>query len=162
MHTCVAPLSVLLMYLPGAPAKPQHTPATTLLRAGNVLLKSARSDRRGFTARVSDFGFNKNKLLYDECDRASPTLDRASPTLDRNSPQAPVSAQHVATLTHTAPEAVDGQLQKASDVYSFGIIMWEMVSGTPPFADMHWAAMMSVRVCWLPSKQALCLLPNIA
>ncbi|MEW5297027.1 MAG: hypothetical protein WDW36_000263 [Sanguina aurantia] len=112
------------------------------LKPGNVLLKSARSDRRGFTARVSDFGFNKNKLLYDECDRTSPTPDRNSPG-DRTSPQAPVSAQHVATLTHTAPEAVDGQLQKASDVYSFGIIMWEMVSGTPPFADMHWAAMLS-------------------
>lgn len=30
-----------------------------------------------------------------------------------------------------------GKLTPAADVYSFGIMLWEMVSRTPPFAGLH-------------------------
>jgi hypothetical protein len=32
---------------------------------------------------------------------------------------------------------VAGKLTPAADLYSFGIIMWEAVSRTPPFAGLH-------------------------
>jgi len=32
---------------------------------------------------------------------------------------------------------VAGKLTPAADVYSFGIMLWEMVSRTPPFAGLH-------------------------
>jgi serine/threonine protein kinase len=32
---------------------------------------------------------------------------------------------------------VAGKLTPAADVYSFGIMMWEMVSRTPPFHGLH-------------------------
>lgn len=39
---------------------------------------------------------------------------------------------------HRPPELlVAGKLTPAADLYSFGIILWEAVSRTPPFAGLH-------------------------
>ncbi|EFJ44078.1 hypothetical protein VOLCADRAFT_106555 [Volvox carteri f. nagariensis] len=76
------------------------------LKPGNVLLRGCRSDRRGFTALVSDFGLSK--------------VTRGEKPLDLN---------HWSTVTVMAPEVINGTWLKASDVFSFGILLWQLVTG---------------------------------
>src|SRR5581483_11223234 len=39
-------------------------------------------------------------------------------------------------LPYIAPEVITGkETTKASDIYSFGVLMWEISSGRPPFID---------------------------
>ncbi|PNG99028.1 putative serine/threonine-protein kinase, partial [Tetrabaena socialis] len=41
------------------------------------------------------------------------------------------------TLTHMAPEVMlEGRISKAADVYSFGILMWELFCASEPFAGV--------------------------
>ncbi|EFJ44079.1 hypothetical protein VOLCADRAFT_95692 [Volvox carteri f. nagariensis] len=76
------------------------------LKPGNVLLRGCRSDRRGFTALVSDFGLSK--------------ITRGDKPLELN---------HWSTVTVMAPEVIMGRWLKASDVFSFGILLWQLVTG---------------------------------
>ncbi|GAX79001.1 hypothetical protein CEUSTIGMA_g6441.t1 [Chlamydomonas eustigma] len=87
------------------------------LKPANVLLKSSRLDRRGFTCRLGDFGFSR---------------------LNGQGPGVP------ATLAYTAPEAVEGLITPASDVWSFGIMLYEMATGEHPFADMRWGSLLGL------------------
>jgi serine/threonine protein kinase len=87
------------------------------LKPANVLLKSSRVDRRGFTCRLADFGFSR---------------------LNGQGPGVP------ATLAYTAPEAVEGLITPASDVWSFGIMLYEMATGEHPFADMRWGSLLGL------------------
>ncbi|GLI71405.1 hypothetical protein VaNZ11_016532, partial [Volvox africanus] len=76
------------------------------LKPGNVLLRGCRSDRRGFVAVVSDFGLSK--------------VTRGEKPLDLN---------HWSTVTVMGPEVIMGTWLKASDVFSFGILLWQLVTG---------------------------------
>ncbi|KAG2492506.1 hypothetical protein HYH03_009171 [Edaphochlamys debaryana] len=78
------------------------------LKPGNVLLRGCRSDRRGFTALVSDFGLSK--------------VTRGDK---------PVELNHWSTVTVMAPEVIMGRWVKASDVFSFGILLWQLVTSEP-------------------------------
>lgn len=50
------------------------------------------------------------------------------------------------SLSSQAPEVIGGgEYHESSDVYSFGIIMWELVSRQPPFHGMN-AAQVSIAV----------------
>lgn len=41
------------------------------------------------------------------------------------------------TLTHMAPEVMtSGRISKAADVYSFGILLWELYTGRHPFVGL--------------------------
>jgi len=47
------------------------------------------------------------------------------------------------TLPWMAPELLNGSSNKVSekvDVFSFGIVMWELLTGDEPYADMHYGA----------------------
>ncbi|KAI4380552.1 hypothetical protein MLD38_006729 [Melastoma candidum] len=47
------------------------------------------------------------------------------------------------TLPWMAPELLSGKTSMVSekiDVYSFGIVMWELLTGDEPYADMHFAS----------------------
>ncbi|KAL4423975.1 hypothetical protein ABPG75_001276 [Micractinium tetrahymenae] len=85
------------------------------LKSQNVLLRSARADRRGFVCKLCDFGLSR--LLSDH--------------------QTSLQTAHFGTVSHAAPELLQhGRLTRSSDVYAFGVVMWEMVSGERPFREM--------------------------
>eukprot|EP00798_Chlamydomonas_sp_ICE-L_P021513 gene21513-28496_t len=44
----------------------------------------------------------------------------------------------IGTLAYMAPEAMRGTLVKGSDVYSFGIMLWQFCSGLVPFQPANW------------------------
>lgn len=81
------------------------------LKADNVLLKSASTDRRGFFCKVSDFGLSR----YVGKDDYLQTFTYG-------------------TLSHMPPELLkNGTFSTAVDVYSFGILLWELLASTRPY-----------------------------
>ncbi|GET64731.1 kinase-like domain-containing protein [Rhizophagus irregularis DAOM 181602=DAOM 197198] len=51
-------------------------------------------------------------------------------------------------LPYIAPEILRGQnYTKASDIYSFGIIMYEVISGLPPYHDVSHDINLSIKIC---------------
>ncbi|KAJ9505963.1 hypothetical protein QJQ45_002724 [Haematococcus lacustris] len=90
------------------------------LKPANVLLMNSRKDRRGFVARVSDFG------LAQYCPAAGQVL---------NAPWG--------TLVFMAPERFKGNiLSTASDVWSFGVILWQMYTAQLPYQGAKQAELM--------------------
>ncbi|GFR49913.1 hypothetical protein Agub_g12021 [Astrephomene gubernaculifera] len=86
------------------------------LKPANVLLINSRKDRRGYIAKVSDFG------LAQFC----------------NKDQDHISNAPWGTLVYMAPERLlHGQLFPASDVFSFGVMLWEMYHGQRPYEGLH-------------------------
>jgi serine/threonine protein kinase len=87
------------------------------LKPANILLRSARNDRRGFVCKVGDFG-----------------LSRAL-----GAEQTHLETANFGTASYAAPELLSGKLSSASDIYSFGMIIWGLASGSEPYPD--WNAM---------------------
>ncbi|GFH21144.1 protein kinase domain-containing protein, partial [Haematococcus lacustris] len=87
------------------------------LKTENVLLTT---DSNGNTvAKVGDFGLSR--AMGDNC----PTH---------------LSTATVGTVTHMPPELLsEGRLRPSCDVYSFGIILWQLFTGEVPYAGMHYA-----------------------
>eukprot|EP00775_Hariotina_reticulata_P006955 gene6955-7171_t len=89
------------------------------LKAGNVLLHSATQSAYGQVAKISDFGL------------AAVLLDGATHR----------STASMGTITHCAPEMLrSGHMSPAADVYSFGIMMWELYTNKPAYKGMHYGA----------------------
>lgn len=94
------------------------------LKLKNVLLKSAETDWRGFTAKVSDFGLSK--LLAEIAPVSVANLTEDNQNRDCSG-----------TVTHMAPELLsEGANSSAADVYAFGIMMWELYTGCQVFNDL--------------------------
>ncbi|GMH39410.1 hypothetical protein BSKO_07308 [Bryopsis sp. KO-2023] len=78
----------------------------------NVLLRTCAADPRGFVCKLADFGFSRQ---LNETD-------------------------HVLTFTCGSVRAMppellkDGLLSTATDVYSFGMLLWEILACRPPYA----------------------------
>lgn len=82
------------------------------LKCTNVLLCSSVQDPRGFVAKVADFGLSRQMAVN----------------------VTHISTNTVGTLTHMPPELLrGGKLVPKGDVYSFGIMMWEILMGKSPF-----------------------------
>ncbi|KAI3434599.1 hypothetical protein D9Q98_002667 [Chlorella vulgaris] len=85
------------------------------LKPGNVLLKTHKVDRRGYIAKVADFG-----------------LSRALDFEDMHGPETTLG-----TIAYTAPETFASScLQKPADVYAFGIMLWEMFYCRDPYEGL--------------------------
>ncbi|GAX75883.1 hypothetical protein CEUSTIGMA_g3326.t1 [Chlamydomonas eustigma] len=83
------------------------------LTGSNIMLSSSDMDQRGFLAKVADFGFTRVVQTRD------------------------IKTKTHGAISHTAPELLlEGTLSKAADVYSFGVILWEMYSGKRPYGGM--------------------------
>jgi serine/threonine protein kinase len=51
-------------------------------------------------------------------------------------------------LPYIAPEILRGQdYTKAADIYSFGIVMYEVISGLPPYHDVSHDENLAIRIC---------------
>ncbi|RGB39129.1 kinase-like domain-containing protein [Rhizophagus diaphanus] len=51
-------------------------------------------------------------------------------------------------LSYIAPEILRGQnYTKAADIYSFGIIMYEVISGLPPYYDLSHDKNLAIKIC---------------
>lgn len=85
------------------------------LKCENVLLAQDPQDPMGCQAKVADFGLSRAIAAG----------------------RSHLSTQTYGTVTHMSPELLlKGRLGPKVDVYSFGIMMWEMVSGLSPYAGM--------------------------
>lgn len=79
------------------------------LQPHNVLLKLANTDRRGFVAKVVDFGLS----------------------VQMDSKRSNVSGVNQGTGGYMSPEVVSHRkMSPASDVYSYGIMLWELYTST--------------------------------
>ncbi|KAG2438991.1 hypothetical protein HYH02_010782 [Chlamydomonas schloesseri] len=82
------------------------------LKARNIMLKSSGTEGRGIVAKVADFGLS-TRMEHQETH---------------------LSSCFQGTLTHMAPEVMlEGRISKAADVYSFGILLWELFCAGDPF-----------------------------
>ncbi|GET02152.1 kinase-like domain-containing protein [Rhizophagus clarus] len=51
-------------------------------------------------------------------------------------------------LPYIAPELLRGQIYtKSADIYSFGIIMYEIISGSPPYHDISHDSNLAIKIC---------------
>jgi serine/threonine protein kinase len=97
------------------------------LKKENVLLKSERRDRRGYVCKLGDFGLSR--LLAEH--------------------QTHVDTGSYGTASIAAPELLcEGRLTKSSDIYAFGILLWEMVSCQNAFSDTS-----TLQILWLVAHQ---------
>ena len=80
------------------------------------MLRSSPTEYRAFVAKVSDFGLSKFM----------------SPMKTHH------STRSHGTITHMPPEMLrSGTLTKFVDVYSFAVILWELVTGKTPFQGLN-------------------------
>ncbi|DBA79881.1 TPA: hypothetical protein ACH3X1_008206 [Trebouxia sp. C0004] len=85
------------------------------LKGANVLLKSTATDSRGFICKLADFGL-------------SCVLD-----LDKTH----VSTHTHGTISYMPPEVLShGKMTRAADIYSFGMLMWEIYTGSSVFKGL--------------------------
>ncbi|KIZ04238.1 hypothetical protein MNEG_3718 [Monoraphidium neglectum] len=94
------------------------------LTASNVLLSgraASDTDARGFVAQISDFGLS---LVLEEG-------------------QESVTASDHGAATAMAPEVLSQRLvSKAADVYSFGVLLWQICTGEQPWRGMTRATLL--------------------
>ena len=85
-------------------------------KSSNVMLVADETDSREFRAVVTDFGLARPALPQE----AMATLSH--------------SGDVVGTPAYMAPEQLEnGEITSATDIYAFGIVMYEIISGTLPF-----------------------------
>ncbi|GLI60521.1 hypothetical protein VaNZ11_002527, partial [Volvox africanus] len=126
------------------------------LRPANVLLKSSNIDRRGFTAKVSNFSLAR--VCFGDYDdlvlepvplgllRGNSNVAMAAPEAagagaaengrSLEPRRSSTGGVDVAALPFWSPEQLCGVVGKASDVYAFGVTLYFMSTGSLPYAGI--------------------------
>src|SRR5688572_25088350 len=90
--------------------------------SGNILIK--KDDEGKIAIKISDLGLSKSAIE----------------SLDDN--------EKYGIIPYMAPEIFQGQkCTKASDIYSFGMIMWELMMGRRPFWDRVHDTGLIIEIC---------------
>ncbi|KAG2494286.1 hypothetical protein HYH03_007639 [Edaphochlamys debaryana] len=116
------------------------------VKPANVLLRSSATDPRGFTAKLTDFGF-VNLLKADEDETSQGDDGEGTEAPKRESSRATFRfSDRAGTVTHMAPEMFlqGSSLDSSIDVYAFGIVMWELYTGQAPYAEYAAASFQDV------------------
>ncbi|WOK94057.1 hypothetical protein Cni_G02759 [Canna indica] len=92
---------------------------------------------------IVHFDLKCENLLVNMRDPHRPICKIGDLGLSKVKQQTMVSGGLRGTLPWMAPELLSGKSSMVSDkidVYSYGIVMWELLSGEEPYADMHCAS----------------------
>lgn len=93
--------------------------------------------------RIVHFDLKCENLLVNMRDPQRPICKVGDFGLSKIKHQTLVSGGVRGTLPWMAPELLNGSSSKVSekvDVFSFGIVMWELLTGDEPYADMYYGA----------------------
>jgi len=116
------------------------------MKPGNVLVA-------GDAAKIADFGISARAREWSEPDELATTLDAAP-----QSSALTLTGAVMGTPLYMAPEAARGAryATAASDVFSFGVIAFEVLSGKLPFDAAEVVARLRGRSSPAPSLRAVC------
>ncbi|KAG2494287.1 hypothetical protein HYH03_007640 [Edaphochlamys debaryana] len=106
------------------------------VKPANVLLRSSATDPRGFTAKLTDFGF------VNLLEKPAGEVRQAFPGAEDEGIEAPTHSalrydDRTGTVTHMAPELfLQGtQVDSSIDIYALGILMWEVFTCRAPYQE---------------------------
>ncbi|GLI62013.1 hypothetical protein VaNZ11_004588 [Volvox africanus] len=112
------------------------------LKPGNVLLKSSRQDQRGFVVKISDFGLSRvlhssgvtHQHLMATCTNGSSSGGGVSAGAVGETDGEFMGGALDGTVPYLAPELINNcQRSKASDVWAYGVLLWQLVTGHRPY-----------------------------
>ncbi|KAF6261882.1 hypothetical protein COO60DRAFT_712878 [Scenedesmus sp. NREL 46B-D3] len=117
------------------------------LKAANVLLKmelagnpaaaAAAGASSGAARRHSDGGDKQQQQQQQQQSAIVAKVADFGLATRLDDSETHVSGVHRGTLTHMAPELLlQGRASKASDVYAFGILLWELATGRRAFSEV--------------------------
>jgi serine/threonine protein kinase len=101
------------------------------LKANNVMFKSEGNDGRGVRAKVVDFGLS---VKLDTTATHTSNAFQGTMTHMVSSFWLETGARFSSCLFFQAPEVMmEGKQSRAADVYSFGLTLWELITGGSPY-----------------------------